>query len=160
MLNGHSSATASPPHTPSLATAEREDQPAPPGDASFATDAKPDLSGLDVLLVEDSVLIALDTEDMLYDIGVASVRVAATVNEALSRIGERCPDFAFLDFDLGTETSLGIAEQLAADGVPFAFASGYGEGMGLEGSLAKAQVLEKPYTASELLLAITACRAI
>lgn len=115
---------------------------------------------MDVLLVEDSVLIALDTEDMLYDIGVASVRVAATVNEALNHIGERCPDFAFLDFDLGAETSLGIAEQLAAGGVPFAFASGYGEGMGLVGSLANAKVVEKPYTASDLLLAITACRAI
>jgi DNA-binding LytR/AlgR family response regulator len=42
---------------------------------------------------------------------------------------------------------LGIANRPAAEGVPFVFATGYGEGIAQANSHSDAPVLQKPYTA-------------
>jgi DNA-binding LytR/AlgR family response regulator len=55
-------------------------------------------------------------------------------------------DLAHLDVNLGDETSFGIADRLAADGVPFVFATGYGEGIAQANTHSDAPVLQKPYT--------------
>ncbi len=79
----------------------------------------------EVLLVEDEILIALDAEQILRDLGVATVRICRTVKEAMEAIDHRIPDFALLDVKLGNETSLPLAEQLHALGVRFAVITGY-----------------------------------
>ena len=66
----------------------------------------PALVPQDVLLVEDNLIIALDTEEVMQRLGVATVRVASGVADALKTIDERKPDFALLDVNLGVETSL------------------------------------------------------
>lgn len=104
----------------------------------------------DVLLVEDSMIIALDAEDMLRQLGVESVRVVAGVQEALRLIAEQRPDFALLDVNLGSETAFGIAERLIDMGVPFAFATGYGDQLAFPDAFAAIPKLRKPYTSDTL----------
>jgi CheY-like chemotaxis protein len=103
-----------------------------------------------VLLVEDSMLIALDAEDALMACGVGRVVIAANVAAALAAMADGLPDFAVLDHNLGDETSEPVASALAQAGVPYCFASGYGDA--LERTLVDPPfgVLKKPYTQSEL----------
>ncbi|MFL9825015.1 HWE histidine kinase domain-containing protein [Rhodoplanes sp. SY1] len=104
----------------------------------------------DVLLVEDTMIIALDAEDMLRRLGANAVRTAASVADALATVETRPPDFALLDVNLGAETSFSIATRLRALGVPFAFATGYGEHAAFPPEFAETPRLRKPYTAETL----------
>jgi CheY-like chemotaxis protein len=80
----------------------------------------------DVLVVEDDPIIALGLEDTLLDLGIARVRVAASVANALQMIDDSAPEFALLDVGLVREKSFAVAERLAALQIPFAFSTGYG----------------------------------
>ncbi|MDC7784459.1 HWE histidine kinase domain-containing protein [Rhodoplanes sp. TEM] len=107
-----------------------------------------------VLLVEDTMIIALDAEDMLRRLGVDAVRVAASVKDALAAIAQRPPHFALLDVNLGAESSFAVATELRALGVPFAFATGYGEQAAFPPAFAETPRLRKPYTAETLRMLI------
>ncbi|MEL6914543.1 MAG: HWE histidine kinase domain-containing protein [Pseudomonadota bacterium] len=113
---------------------------------------KTDLGTLlaDVLLVEDNMIIALDTEDMVTDLGARQVRLAGAAAAALQEIAARPPSFALLDVNLGTETSGAVADALAKAGVPFAFATGYGEDTALSEQFPDIPVLKKPYGKTDL----------
>jgi CheY-like chemotaxis protein len=78
------------------------------------------LDGCDVLLVEDSMIIALDGEDALRELGAASVSTAPTVRDALRLLEHAGRPFAFalLDFNLGVDTSAPVADRLTELGVP------------------------------------------
>ncbi len=58
---------------------------------------------------------------------------------------ERPFDFALLDINLGPDTSYDIARRLREQGVPFAFASGYGDSARLPDDLSDAINVGKPY---------------
>ncbi len=104
------------------------------------------LDGRTVLLVEDSMIIALDGEDALKLLGAGTVLTAGTVARGLSILaGEPSPEFALLDFNLGIETSLAIADALMTRGIPFAFATGYGDQIDLPERLRHIPVVRKPY---------------
>ena len=103
-----------------------------------------------VLVVEDSIIIALDTEENLRRLGIAEVRVESSVSGALAAIAESPPDFALIDFNLGGESSEPIAEALRAAGVRFVLATGYADGAGTFERLGAAAVLRKPYGRSEI----------
>jgi two-component sensor histidine kinase/CheY-like chemotaxis protein len=123
--------------------------PAPHGEDGRESAAIPAAAGGpmpdDVLLVEDNMIIALDTEDTMLKLGVKTVRTASGVAEALKMIEERAPTFALLDVNLGAETSFEIAELLANRNIRFAFATGYGEQVVFPASFADAPRLRKPY---------------
>lgn len=104
----------------------------------------------DVLLVEDTMIIALDAEDMLRQLGVGTVRMAASSADALAVIAARPPAFALLDVNLGAESSFAVAARLRALAIPFAFATGYGEQAAFPAEFADAPRLRKPYTAETL----------
>jgi light-regulated signal transduction histidine kinase (bacteriophytochrome)/CheY-like chemotaxis protein len=116
------------------------------------------LAGEIVLLVEDSMIIALDGEDALIDIGAREVFTAPSVVRSLALIEEGRISFAVLDYNLGGETSVSIAEQLLARGIPFIFATGYGEALELPGSLKGSIIVKKPYNAVALTAAIAMTR--
>ena len=103
-----------------------------------------------MLLVEDTILIALDTEDMMRELGVESVRVTSNATQALSEIAARRPDFALLDVNLGDHKSFEVAERLAELGVRFAFGTGYGNEVRFPAVFASAPKLRKPYVANEI----------
>jgi DNA-binding LytR/AlgR family response regulator len=68
------------------------------------------------------------------------------VAQALAAIGRATPGFALLDLNLGGENSVPIAVKLKELGVPFIFATGYGERAPIPEALAAAPVIQKPYT--------------
>ena len=103
-----------------------------------------------VLVVEDSMIIALDTEENLKRLGVASVQVESSVAGALQAIADSPPDFAIIDFNLGSESSAPVAAALRARGVPFLLATGYAESASEMEMLGADGVLRKPYGHSEL----------
>lgn len=103
-----------------------------------------------VLLVEDSMLIALDAEDALIACGVREVVIAGSVATALVALAEELPDFAVLDHNLGVETSEPVARALAEAGVPYCFASGYGDALERTRVDSPYGVLKKPYSQTEL----------
>ena len=107
-----------------------------------------------VLLVEDSLIIALDAEDILTRLGAEAVVTAATVEAALEILEETRPHVAMLDINLGDQTSFTIADRLNALGVPFIFATGYGEEAQLPVEHQSRIVVQKPYTIENVARAI------
>ncbi|TAD77811.1 MAG: GAF domain-containing protein [Sphingomonadales bacterium] len=103
-----------------------------------------------VLVVEDSIIIALDTEQNLRRLGVADVRLESSVTGALAVIADDPPDFAIIDFNLGGESSEPIADALRAAGVRFVLATGYAESAGSFERLGAVAVLRKPYGMTEI----------
>jgi len=83
------------------------------------------LSGRRVLVVEDEMLVVMNIEDMLADLGCESVTAAATVDQAMALIEAQVFDAAMLDMNLNGTKSFPIADKLAALGVPFVFSTGY-----------------------------------
>ncbi len=135
------------------ATAERPSAaPAPVPAAVPAGHTLP--PGLEVLLLEDQMLIAMDAEAMLAEAGAARIVAVSTVAEARDRLRRSVPGVAVLDVNLGQGTSIPFAGELARQGVPVVLATGYGEGTELPGELGAAPVVRKPYTAAALVDAI------
>ena len=108
------------------------------------------LAGLNVLVVEDSMIIAVDCAEILKSLGAEKVIMASSVTEALAEIEDQEFQFALLDFDLGVETSSDVADVLAGLGIPFAFATGFGGDIQNRGH-ASAPVIEKPYGKKQLI---------
>jgi light-regulated signal transduction histidine kinase (bacteriophytochrome)/CheY-like chemotaxis protein len=104
------------------------------------------LLGQDVLLVEDSLIIALDAEDVLERLGARRVVTASTVTGALQVIDSLRPTVAMLDINLGDANSYPVADRLVELGVPFLFASGYGEQANPPERHRDRAVVQKPYT--------------
>jgi len=104
-----------------------------------------------VLLVEDSLIIAMDVEAIVGDLGARTVFTASGLRQARDQIAENAVDFAILDINLGSETSLPIADELRQRSIPFVFASGYGDQAKLQGDYASAYVITKPYGREEIL---------
>lgn len=107
-----------------------------------------------LLLVEDSLLIAIYVEDMLAQIGVTRVTTAGTVAAALSEISRAPPAAAILDINLVDDTSLPIADRLRAEGIPYVFSTGYGDTVALPDEHQRVPILQKPYTKFNLAAAL------
>lgn len=103
-----------------------------------------------ILMVEDSMIIALDTEECLLALGAEEVAVQTTVAGALSELAGSDFDLALLDFNLGNESSDAVAEELRARNIPFWLATGYGEMAEKAGELGAQGLLVKPYGREEL----------
>jgi len=70
---------------------------------------------LRILIVEDEILIALELESLLQDLGHDVVGMAASSGEALSLGQELKPDLAFVDIHLADgPTGVDVARHLAA----------------------------------------------
>jgi CheY-like chemotaxis protein len=111
------------------------------------------LQGKTVLVVEDESLVAMLVEDMLLDFG-ARVELAMRLPEALDLIEQVAFDFAVLDVNLGYgQRSEAVAAALRARGVPFLFATGYGE-RGVPEAYQGTTTVQKPYRQRDLGLAI------
>ncbi len=111
------------------------------------------LTGRRILVVEDEALVAMLVEDALLDAGALVIGPAATVREAIALLDREEPHAAVLDMNLAGETSTPVADVLAARGVPFVVATGYGAD-GLPHAHAAVPVLAKPYDPGELTAAL------
>jgi light-regulated signal transduction histidine kinase (bacteriophytochrome)/CheY-like chemotaxis protein len=108
-----------------------------------------------LLLVEDSMIIALDTEESLRELGVENVVVQSSVGAALDALNETRFDLAVLDYNLGSESSEAVARRLKETGVPFWLATGYGEMEGKLEEMGARGLLVKPYGREELARILT-----
>lgn len=108
------------------------------------------------LIVEDNMIIAMEAEDILRELGFDDCLVCGSVRAALQIIGDHPVTFGLLDIGLGNETSEQVALALRAQGTPFIFASGYDEFPELAEELASTPVATKPYTRSDIEAALKA----
>ena len=112
------------------------------------------LSGRRILVVEDEMLVLLNVEDMLADLGCESVSAAATIEQALAFIDAQPFDAAMLDLNLDGRKSYAVADALAARSVPFAFSTGYSS-QTLNDGYRDRPVLGKPYRIADLVEVLT-----
>lgn len=102
------------------------------------------LSGRRILVVEDEMLVLMNIEHLLADLGCESVTAAATVDQALVLLEAQIFDAAVLDVNLNGCESYPVADALGARGIPFAFSTGYSN-EGMRGEYRGRPVLRKPY---------------
>ena len=96
-----------------------------------------------VLLVEDEMCLAMMLQDLLEDAGyrvLKAARVVASLNLATAED----IDAAILDVNVAGTEVFPVADELRRRGVPFMFASGYGE-RGVPGEFRDYPMLQKPY---------------
>ncbi len=103
-----------------------------------------------VLVVEDSIIIAMDAEEQLVDLGAERVTLAASVGEALEEIGRLTPTLALLDVKLQDETCFPIADKLKELHVPYIFATGYTYPASFPDLHKQAPCMTKPYSGEAL----------
>ncbi len=108
---------------------------------------------LRILIVEDEMLVAMNIEDMLLDLGHEVAGLASRLEPALSLASEGEFDLAMLDVNLAGQTSFPIAAVLASRGIPFFFATGYGV-KGIAEEYRSYPVLQKPFRAHDLEIAL------
>jgi PAS domain S-box-containing protein len=120
---------------------------------TVATSAGPaNLRGARVLIVEDAVLLAMELETGLSDAGAKIIGPAYELEEAMALLGQPI-DAAVLDANLNGHAVTPVAEALLARGVPFVFATGYGEAAGAPGGF-DAPVIRKPYDVTQVAAAV------
>jgi len=100
--------------------------------------------------------VALDAETCLKALGAAQVVIAPTSEHALKQINMVRPDLVVLDVNLGDQTSAPVAGLLRKLGVPFVFATGYGDTVMIPESLRGTPMVRKPHADTTLAQAIMA----
>jgi two-component SAPR family response regulator len=101
------------------------------------------------LVIEDETLIGMLLEDMLSDLGHEVVAVIPRVEQAMAAVQGDGFDFAIVDVHLHGQSALPVVEALIARGVPFVFATGYGQRV-LPEKYSDRPVLPKPFAKDDL----------
>jgi CheY-like chemotaxis protein len=117
------------------------------------------LDGLRVLIVEDELVVAMELEALLRDLGYIVLDPAPTVKKALGILADERPDVAVLDVNLRGECVAPVAEALKAQGIGFVLLTGYGSERLREKALQGVTRLRKPFDARELSLALAEATA-
>ena len=126
--------------------------------ATMSPEAKP-TGNMRVLIVEDELMIRMLLEGMLEDIGHSVAGQAGDIDEALVLAKKAEFDVALLDVNLNGKPITPVVDILVARGLPFVFASGYGQ-RGVPDAFGKSPVLQKPFQVETLAVALqTACAA-
>ncbi len=102
-----------------------------------------------VLIVEDEGLISMLLEELMERMGYEVVAVSSTVEEALELARTVSVDFAMLDINLNGKESFPVAAVLRGRGIPFLFATGYGDSA-LASEFSDVLVVEKPFSRDAL----------
>ena len=97
-----------------------------------------------ILVVEDELMIRMLLEDMLGELGYTVAAEAARIEEALEAAKNADFDSAILDVNLNGQPISPVADALVARGMPFVFATGYGE-RGLPEPYRDRPTLKKPF---------------
>lgn len=113
-----------------------------------------DLTGRNLLVVEDEYFLADDLAAKFRARGASVVGPAASVDEALELLdGGAAVDGAVLDLNLQGEKAFPIADLLLARNVPFVFATGY-DASAIPERFAGVKRCEKPVDAGKLARAL------
>ena len=104
----------------------------------------PSLRGMRVLVVEDTWHVAQALKSVLEQMGMDVFGPAATTAAARRLAAEHTPSIAVVDVNLGGEHVYPVARALRERGIPFMFATGYGERR-LPSEFEGERTLQKPY---------------
>jgi CheY-like chemotaxis protein len=108
-----------------------------------------------VLVIEDELMIRMLLQDMLDDLGHTLAGEAGHIDEAMTLARQADFDIAILDVNLGGQPISPVVEVLIARGLPFVFATGYGQ-RGVPEPYRMIPTLQKPFQADALALALEA----
>lgn len=103
-----------------------------------------------VLLAEDELLVAMDIEATLQDLGYEVIGPVATVDEVERIAGSAELDGAVLDVNLRGEQVFRALPRLLERGLPVLLSSGYDETTLFPHEFRNLPVLVKPYDGSQL----------
>ena len=78
-----------------------------------------------ILVVEDEVLIAMQIEEILLDLGCVVVGAVGRLDAALELAADQALEAPILDVNILGGLVYPVAERLSARGIPFMLASGY-----------------------------------
>jgi two-component sensor histidine kinase/CheY-like chemotaxis protein len=147
-------ATALAAETPYAPPVSRPSEPAPEAQTGASSGALSADAVRDrrIIIVEDSVLLALELEAGLIEAGAKVVGVAADVEEAL-KLADSAFDVAVLDANLNGAPVTPVAELLRQRGKPFIFATGYGDAAPAPEGF-DAPVVRKPYNVAQIATAV------
>jgi len=106
------------------------------------------LAGQLILILEDEPIVGLALEDMIEDAGGRSVSVER-IEEALELVAAEPLDAAILDINIHGRQSYPVAAALAARGVTYIFATGYGDTLH-PADFADVPTVAKPYSFAEI----------
>lgn len=104
---------------------------------------------LRVLVVEDEMIVTMLLEDLLAELGHTVTATAAHLDDSVRLAEAGGFDLAMLDLNINGQQSFPVAQALRARGVPFVFATGYGEA-GLPEAWRGTPTLQKPFMAEDL----------
>lgn len=115
------------------------------------------LDGLKVLVVEDDLLLAEATADMLEIHGCEVVGPAPDLDTGLELARDAALDGALLDINLGGEYCFPIATALTERDIPYMFVTGYDHTKLIPREFQSARRLSKPADPAALVEAIVEC---
>jgi CheY-like chemotaxis protein len=105
--------------------------------------------GLRILIVEDEMMVVLDLEDMIRELGHVVAASAMRIEAALEYAGSAELDVAILDVNVAGRMSFPVAKALQARGIPVIFSTGYGASA-LPEELRSYTILHKPFRIADL----------
>lgn len=114
------------------------------------------LSGLRILLVEDSLLLAMEVEQTLETYG-AEVVTCLGASEGMAAIRNTQFDFLLTDYGLGGTSVLPLLHLAASRNIPLAILTGYPPDHLMEASRGL-KVFEKPFREADIVKHIAAVR--
>lgn len=106
-----------------------------------------------ILIVEDEEMIAMLIEETVLDEGGVVVGPVGDLDGALALARDAAIDAAVLDVNLAGKPSYPVADILAGRGIPFLFATGYGD-QSVASAHAAAPVIGKPFQLDAMVAAI------
>jgi len=129
----------------------------PPDAQGLSGAESPDLTGIRILVVEDSWQIGIALKNLLEALGAEVSGPAATSADAYRLASEQAPHAAFVDFSLrGGERADGLIDRLHDEGVHVIVTSGYAVLPVMPRHAAA--ILQKPL--SEVLLLDSLCQVV
>ncbi|MFK7769641.1 MAG: HWE histidine kinase domain-containing protein [Mariniblastus sp.] len=111
-----------------------------------------------VMLIEDNMVLAMEMERLLLEVGIKEVDAFPNTELATDELERKKFDAAILDINLGDETSFDLGLKLHKLGTPVVFVSGYDSKYELPEQLIRAPRLTKPVNRTELVLALETAR--
>lgn len=112
-----------------------------------------DLTGVRILVVEDSWHIGIALKSLLNALGAEVIGPVATTSDAERMISEQAPNSALVDFSLrGGELAHGLIDRLNERGIRVIVISGYAAPPLAPGKVSA--ILQKPIVEAELLAAL------
>jgi CheY-like chemotaxis protein len=112
-------------------------------------------TGKRILVVEDEPMIRMLLDGMLEDLGYTMAAEAGGIEEAMTVAKQAEFDAAILDVNLNGQPITPVVEILVQRGLPFVFATGYGQ-RGVPEPYRRTPTLQKPFQADALAQALEA----